>query len=136
MGTAVLTAVLALLALRMIEPSFTATLIVGPTAAEGLLGQGVPNLLSGSMISGVVHGAGEKMSYYDRFLYELTSLSVANELASQPEIMQRVFEPMWDASAQAWVPTAGWDPGYDGCSPRWPTALPGRCRMDATSRVF
>ena len=41
-GTAVLTAVLALLALRMIEPSFTATLIVGPTAAEGLLGQGAP----------------------------------------------------------------------------------------------
>ena len=103
-GTAVLTAVLALLALRMIEPSFTATLIVGPTAAEGLLGQGVPDLLSGSMISGVVHGAGEKMSYYDRFLYELTSLSVANELASQPEIMQRVFEPMWDAGAQAWGP--------------------------------
>src|SRR4051794_17768976 len=41
-GTAVLTAVLALLALRMIEPSFTATLIVGPTAAEGLLGRGAP----------------------------------------------------------------------------------------------
>ena len=71
-GTAVLTAVLALLALRMIEPSFTATLIVGPTAAEGLLGRGTPypNCLSGSMINGAVHGAGEKMSYYERFLYE------------------------------------------------------------------
>src|SRR5512145_3085795 len=34
-GTAILTAVLALLALRTIEPSFTATLIVGPTATEG-----------------------------------------------------------------------------------------------------
>jgi hypothetical protein len=105
-GTAVLTAVLALLALRMIEPSFTATLIVGPTAAEGLLGRGapIPGPLSGSMINGAVHGAGEKMSYYQRFLYELISLSVANELASQPEIMQRVFKPMWDASTQAWGP--------------------------------
>jgi uncharacterized protein involved in exopolysaccharide biosynthesis len=101
-GTAVLTAILALLTLRMIEPSFTATLIVGPTAAEGLLSEGVP--LSGSTINGVVPGASEKMSYYDRFLYELTSLSVANELASQPEIMRRVFEPMWNASAQAWGP--------------------------------
>src|SRR5688500_17699143 len=65
-GTAVLTAVLALLVLRMIEPSFTATLIVGPTAAEGLLGRGapMPGPLSGSMINGVVHGGGETMSYY------------------------------------------------------------------------
>ena len=36
-GTATLTAVIALLALRMIEPSYTATLIVGPTVADGLL---------------------------------------------------------------------------------------------------
>src|SRR4051812_34969262 len=49
-GTAILTAILALLTLRMIEPSFTATLIVGPTAAEGLLSEGVP--LSGSTING------------------------------------------------------------------------------------
>jgi uncharacterized protein involved in exopolysaccharide biosynthesis len=96
MGTAVLTTVLALLVLRMIEPGFTATLIVGPTAAEGLL--------PGSMINGTAHGPGEKMSYYERFLYELTSLSVANELASQPEIMRRVFEPMWNAGTQVWGP--------------------------------
>ena len=63
MGTAVLTTVLALLVLRMIEPSFTATLIVGPTAAEGLL--------PGSMINGTAYGMGEKMSYYDRFLYAI-----------------------------------------------------------------
>ena len=108
-GTAMLTAILALLALRMIEPSFTATLIVGPTAAEGLLGRGtpLPDLPSGSMINGAVHGAGEKMSYYERFLYELTSLSVANELASSPEIMRRVFEPMWNAKEQAWGPDPG-----------------------------
>src|SRR5690242_17311329 len=79
-GTAILTALLALLALRMIEPSFTATLIVGPTAVEGLLGRGtpLPDLPSGAMVDGAVHGAGEKMSYYERFLYELTSLTVAN----------------------------------------------------------
>ena len=58
-GTAVLTTVLALLVLRMVEPSFTATLIVGPTAAEGLL--------PGSMINGTAHGPGEKMSYYECF---------------------------------------------------------------------
>jgi uncharacterized protein involved in exopolysaccharide biosynthesis len=62
------------------------------------------------MINGAVHGAGEKMSYYERFLYELTSLSVAIELASQPEIMRRVFEPMWDAGAQAWGPDLGLGP--------------------------
>jgi uncharacterized protein involved in exopolysaccharide biosynthesis len=53
-GTAILTAVLALLALRTIEPSFTATLIVGPTATEGLLGRSAPisDLLSGSIVTG------------------------------------------------------------------------------------
>jgi len=105
-GTAIVAAILASLALRMIEPSFTATLIVGPTAADGLLGHGtpIPELPSGSIISGAVYGSGEKMSNYERFLYELTSHSVADELAASPEIMQRVFEPMWDASAQAWRP--------------------------------
>jgi uncharacterized protein involved in exopolysaccharide biosynthesis len=102
-------AVLAILILRMIEPSFTAVLIVGPTAAEGLLGRGMPlpDLPAGSLVNAAVHGAGERMSYYERFLYEMTSLSVANELASAPEIMRRVFEPMWDAGAQAWVPDPG-----------------------------
>jgi hypothetical protein len=81
-GTAILTALLAVLALRMIEPSFTATLIVGPTAAEGLLGRGtpLPDLPSGSIINGAVHGAGEKMSYYERFLYELTGVSSPADL--------------------------------------------------------
>jgi uncharacterized protein involved in exopolysaccharide biosynthesis len=108
-GTAIMTAVLAILVLRMIEPSFTAVLIVGPTAAEGLLGRGtpLPDLPAGSLVNAAVHGAGERMSYYERFLYEMTSLSVANELATAPEIMRRVFEPMWDAEAQAWVPDPG-----------------------------
>src|SRR3954469_10907351 len=39
-GTAIMAAVLAILVLRMVEPSFTAVLIVGPTATEGLLGRG------------------------------------------------------------------------------------------------
>jgi uncharacterized protein involved in exopolysaccharide biosynthesis len=47
------------------------------------------------------------MSYYERFLYELNSLAVANELAASPEIMQRVFEPMWNPVAQAWTPAPG-----------------------------
>jgi hypothetical protein len=137
MGTAVLTAVLAVLVLRMIEPGFTATLIVGPTAAEGLLGRGapVPGPLSGSMINGLAHGAGETMSYYERFLYELTSLSVANELASQPEIMRRVFEPMWDAGAQAWGPDLGLGPRLRQRISEL-VGRPGRYRTDGTSRVF
>ncbi len=107
--TAMLTAILALLALRMTEPSFTATLIVGPTVAEGLLGRGtpLPDLPTGSILNGAVHGAGEKMSYYERFLYELTSLSVANELAASPEIMRRVFAPMWNEKEQKWGPDPG-----------------------------
>src|SRR3954464_6118178 len=61
-GTAFLTTVLAVLILRVIEPSFTATLIVGPTAAEGLLGRGVPvpDLPMGALVDGAVRGAGEK----------------------------------------------------------------------------
>jgi uncharacterized protein involved in exopolysaccharide biosynthesis len=123
-GTAILTAVLALLALRTIEPNFTATLIVGPTATEGLLRRSAPisDLLSGSIITGAAHGAGEKMSHYEQFLYELTSLSVANELASQPEIMQRVFESMWNAGAQAWGP----DPGLGSRLRRMLSELAGR----------
>jgi hypothetical protein len=108
-GTAIMAAVLAVLVLRMVEPSFTAVLIVGPTATEGLLGRGtpLPDLPAGSLVNGAVHGAGERMSYYERFLYEMTSLSVADELAAAPEIMRRVFEPMWDARAQAWAPDPG-----------------------------
>jgi uncharacterized protein involved in exopolysaccharide biosynthesis len=123
-GTATLTAVIALLALRMIEPSYTATLIVGPTVADGLLGRGtpLPDLPAGSILDGAAHGAGEKMSYYERFLYEMTSLNVANELASSPEIMRRVFEAMWDAKNESWNP----DPGFFPRMRRMLSDLAGR----------
>src|SRR3954466_5185329 len=64
-GTAIMAAVLAVLGFGMVQPSFTAVLIVGPTATEGLLGRGtpLPDLPAGSLVNGAVHGAGERMSY-------------------------------------------------------------------------
>ncbi|WP_158045841.1 hypothetical protein [Skermanella pratensis] len=105
LGVTALSAVCAVLALRQIEPVFTATLIVGPTAAGGLLGRAapLPAIPPGSETS-TVQGAGETMSNYERFLYEVTSFPVAEELAAAPEVMRRVFERMWDADAGIWVP--------------------------------
>ncbi|QQP87715.1 hypothetical protein IGS68_16650 [Skermanella sp. TT6] len=105
LGVTALSVVFAVLALRQIEPVFTATLVVGPTAAGGLLGRAapLPAIPPGSETA-TIPGAGETMSNYERFLYELTSFPVAEELAAAPEVMHRAFERMWDADAGTWVP--------------------------------
>ncbi|EWY38948.1 hypothetical protein N825_10090 [Skermanella stibiiresistens SB22] len=108
-GVMVVAIACAVFGLRLIPPEFTATLIIGPIAPGGLLGRGAPSPAvpetGGESIGD--HGVGEMMSSYDRFIYEMTSYPVAEELALVPNFAPRVFETMWDPATSGWKPDDG-----------------------------
>jgi uncharacterized protein involved in exopolysaccharide biosynthesis len=108
---ALITTLGGLLALRLLAPEYTATMVVGPIARNGAAAMGtrVPMTLRPDMPSSVLEfGAGdETLSDFTRFLELLTSPPVAARLLARTDLVQRLFADRWDAGARRWQPASG-----------------------------
>ncbi|BAI71960.1 hypothetical protein AZL_013220 [Azospirillum sp. B510] len=101
---------LAVLALWMVTPAYTATMIIGPTARVGsaAMGARVP-ALSGRDSAGVAEpGAGdESLSDFARYLELFGAGPVAERLSRDPDCLSALFSDRWDAEAGRWRPPPG-----------------------------
>lgn len=97
--------VLAVAALWLVTPTYTATMVIGPTARVGsaAMGARVPTL-NGRDSAGVAEpGAGdESLSDFARYLELFGSGPVADRLATDPAILHALFPEHWDADAGRW----------------------------------
>ena len=101
---------LAVTALWLVTPAYTAAMVIGPTARVGsaAMGARVPTL-NGRDSAGVAEpGAGdESLSDFARYLELFGSGPVADRLAADPTILRALFAERWDAEAERWRPPPG-----------------------------
>ncbi|MQP64025.1 hypothetical protein GE253_01580 [Niveispirillum sp. SYP-B3756] len=98
------------LALHVVPPQFTATMVVGPTGRSGPVSMGprTPALTPAAGRSIAEQGtADELVSDFSRYLALLTSVPVAEKLEGDPEIMREIFRTSWDVEAGQWRPPTG-----------------------------
>lgn len=101
---------LAVAALWVVTPVYTAAMVIGPTARIGsaAMGARVPTL-NGRDSAGVAEpGAGdESLSDFARYLELFGSGPVADRLAADPAILRALFAERWDVEAGRWRPPSG-----------------------------
>ncbi|KPF86810.1 hypothetical protein IP70_06595 [alpha proteobacterium AAP38] len=101
---------LTILALHLVTPRYTASLIVGPTGRSGpaAMGPRAPALSPAAGRGIAEQGSAEELvSDFSRYLALLTSVPVAERLVRDQELMHRLFEDAWDAEAGRWRPPTG-----------------------------
>jgi hypothetical protein len=101
---------LTLLALHLVAPRYTASLVVGPTGRSGpaAMGPRAPALSPAAGRSIAEQGSAEELvSDFSRYLALLTSVPVAERLIQDQDLMQRLFEDAWDKAAGRWRPPPG-----------------------------
>ena len=118
--------VLAALALRLLPPEHTASMVVGPIARSGAsaMGARAPVAMRSDMpLSVLEFGNGDEMlSDFARFIELLTSPTVAARLMAEPGILPHLFPERWDQDTGRWH-TPG---GLGGCLRGLALALAGR----------
>ncbi|WP_244434011.1 hypothetical protein [Azospirillum sp. B506] len=101
---------LAVAALWLVTPAYTAAMVIGPTARVGsaAMGARVPTV-SGRESAGVAEpGAGdESLSDFARYLELFGSGPVADRLAADPRILHALFPERWDEQSGRWRPPSG-----------------------------
>lgn len=98
------------LALHVVPPQFTATMVVGPTGRSGpaAMGPRTPALTPAAGRNIAEQGtADELVSDFARYLALLTSVPVAEKLVGDPAIMREIFRTAWDEEAGQWRPPTG-----------------------------
>jgi len=101
--------VLSLITLRSMEPEYTAQMVVGPTARVGLAAMG-PRAGQGlAAFRPIVEpGPGDELlSDFSRYMQMMRSVTTAERLLAQPDLMQRLLEDQWDSAAGGWRPPSG-----------------------------
>lgn len=101
---------LTILALHLVTPRYTASLIVGPTGRSGpaAMGPRAPALSPAAGRGIAEQGSAEELvSDFSRYLALLTSVPVAQRLVRDQELMHRLFEDAWDVEAGRWRPPTG-----------------------------
>ncbi|ANC91459.1 hypothetical protein A6A40_05830 [Azospirillum humicireducens] len=101
---------LAVCALWLVAPAYTATMVIGPTARVGsaAMGARVPTLSGRDSAAMAEPGAGdESLSDFARYLELFGSGPVADQLARDPGVLRALFPDRWDAESQRWHPPAG-----------------------------
>lgn len=107
LATALAGLLLTLVAVWLLEPRHTATMMVGPTTRLGPSGMGptLPAGTGGSPRALAEPGSGEEtLSDYARYLELLTAHPVAARLKDDPVIMTTIFRDHWDAERGVWRP--------------------------------
>lgn len=108
--TALAGAGLMAVALHLVTPQFTASMVVGPPGRSGpaAMGPRAPALSPAAGRGIAEEGSAEELvSDFARYLALLTSVPVAERLVADPEIMHRLFEDSWDEAAGDWRPPMG-----------------------------
>lgn len=98
------------LALHLVPPQFTATMVVGPTGRSGpaAMGPRTPALSPAAGRNIAEQGtADELVSDFARYLALLTSVPVSEKLVNDQEIMREIFRTSWDAETGQWRPPTG-----------------------------
>nr|WP_255636234.1 hypothetical protein [Azospirillum sp. 412522] len=101
---------LAVAALWLVTPAYTAAMVIGPTARVGsaAMGARVPTLSGRDSTAVAEPGAGdESLSDFARYLELFGSGPVADRLAADPGILKALFPDRWDAAAGRWRPPPG-----------------------------
>lgn len=101
---------LAVCALWLVTPAYTAAMVIGPTARVGsaAMGARVPTLSGRDSAAMAEPGAGdESLSDFARYLELFGSGPVAEQLARDPGVLHALFPDRWDAQTQGWRPPAG-----------------------------
>ncbi|HSK38879.1 MAG TPA: Wzz/FepE/Etk N-terminal domain-containing protein, partial [Arenibaculum sp.] len=97
---------------RFAQPQYTATMVIGPLANQGITGMGTRIAAPGASARLPVNGPeAEQMSDFGRLLAVLTSSPVAAALAADPAVMRKVFADAWSEAAGHWREPEGWGPG-------------------------
>jgi len=97
--------VLAVIYLSVVKPTYSATLLIGPTQEQfasspsSQLDRNSLSLLSGGLLSGP-----RVISPYDAFLKTMQTREVADILFADPEIRQGLFPGTWDEETKSWTP--------------------------------
>lgn len=106
LAAALLAAVATLLALRLIEPQYSAVMTVGPAARNGAAAMGLR--VGGGRFAPTAPGApDELLSDFARYQELLRATPVAERLLAEPGMARRLFADRWDAAAQAWRASPG-----------------------------
>ena len=121
---------LTVVALHIVTPRYTASMVVGPTGRSGptAMGSRAPALAPAAGRGIAEQGSSEELvSDFSRYLALLTSVPVAEQLLTDQTLMHRLFEDAWDNEAQRWRPPTGlgstlvrglrWLAGYEVWSP-------------------
>ena len=102
---------LAALALRVLPPEHTASMVVGPIARSGAsaMGARAPVTMRSDMpLSVLEFGNGDEMlSDFARFIELLTSPTVAARLMAEPGILPHLFPERWDQDTGRWHTPGG-----------------------------
>lgn len=101
---------IAVLALNLIVPEYTASMVVGPTSMLGpaAMGARAPMLKHDAVSSVAEHAPnGEDLSDFARYLHLLTSPPVAERLLGDSELVHRLYPERWDSAGKRWVEASG-----------------------------
>lgn len=100
---------LALLLLRLVPPTYTAQMVVGPVGRSGPAAMGARSPAGAAPSRPLAEsGSGDELlSDFARYLELLTTVPVAGRLAADPAVMAPLFQEAWDAGRQVWRPPPG-----------------------------
>lgn len=100
---------LTLLILLLRTPDYMATMVVGPTARQGLAAMGArqPTLDREAGTPLVEYGLGdETLSDFARYVYLLSAVPITEKLLAQPDfatgLLPRLFPERWDTTHKVW----------------------------------
>lgn len=121
---------LMLLALHLVTPRYTASMVVGPPGRSGpaAMGPRAPALSPAAGRGIAEQGSAEELvSDFARYLALVTSVPVAERLTADSEVMRGLFEGSWDKEEGRWRPPPGlgalltrglrWMAGYGAWAP-------------------
>lgn len=100
---------IAVFASSLLAPSYQASFTISPAQSSGKsssISLDVP--FGGDLLDGLSGGSsGPGRVNYDRFLAVLSGRGIAQEIATSPALMHRIFAPQWDAVSRKWHPAGG-----------------------------
>lgn len=103
LAAALLATVVTLLALRLVEPQYSAAMTVGPAARNSAAAMGLR--VGGGRTA--VAAPDELLSDFARYQELLQTTPVAARLLADPDMARRLFADRWDAAAQEWRAAPG-----------------------------
>lgn len=99
----------AVIASSILAPRYQASFTISPAQSSNKLSSiSVDVPFGGDLLDGLSGGSGSPGRVnYDRFLAVLSGRGIAQEIATSPVLMHRIFAPQWDAISRQWHPAGG-----------------------------